>query len=417
MKFNRLCLAVAILGLGLAPVVATAHKESDSYLTLRTDPTNDHVLQGRWDIALRDLAFVLPIDANHNGGITWGEVKAHRGAIERYALSSLTIKGDGLTCATHPTGQKISHHTDGAYNVLFFKAVCDKVIPSKLTIVYGLFRDVDPYHRGIVTIHAKGETSGAVLGPHNAVTTLNIRDPNRWRQFKTFVMDGIWHIWTGMDHLLFIISLLLPAVLIRRRKDDGDNWPGGGLLAGGGGTMTMARARVHYYWAAVPTWWPAFIDVIKVISAFTLSHSVTVTLAVLGIVSVPSRLVESAIALSVIAAAANNLYPIVRQRVWLIAFAFGFVHGLGFASALSGLQLPPLSMAASLGGFNIGVELGQEAIVLGVMPIAFLLRYTRFYRVWVLRWGSLLIVLIASLWLFQRAFGIPVPGVGAILPG
>ncbi|MGH8226064.1 MAG: HupE/UreJ family protein [Gammaproteobacteria bacterium] len=417
MKLGKLCMVVLALGLGFAPMLAAAHKESDAYLTLRTDAANDHVLKGQWDIALRDLNFVMPIDANRDGAITWGEVKAHRVTIEQYALARLAIKGDGLSCAMHPTGQKIDAHTDGAYDVIFFDSVCDKEIPSKLTVVYNLFYNVDPYHRGIITIHARDRTAGAVLGPQNPSTSLDLRHPNRWRQFKSFVVDGIWHIWTGMDHLLFILSLLLPAVLIRRRENDGDDWPDGGLLAGGGGgVLTVVHPRSRYYWEAVPTWWPAFIDVIKVVTAFTISHSVTLTLAVLGIVDLPSRLVESGIALSVIVAAGNNIYPIVRQRVWLIAFAFGFIHGLGFASALSGLQLPAGAMAASLGGFNVGVEIGQEAIVLAVMPIAFLLRRTRFYQSYVLRWGSLLIIAMAGGWLIQRAFDILIPGFSAFVP-
>lgn len=410
MTSRRAFILLIALGLALTPLIATAHKESDSYLTLRTTPVNGHVLKGQWDIALRDLAFVLPIDANRDGAITWGEVKAQRTVIEQYALSRLAIKGDGISCSTHPTGQKVDHHTDGAYAVILFDTACDKNIPSKLTVVYHLFQNVDPYHRGIVTVHAKGKTAGVVLGPQNPSARLDLRNPSRWRQFKSFVVDGMWHIWTGMDHLLFIISLLLPAVLMRRREKKGGNErPGTGLLA-------VFRLRSGYHWEAVPTWWPAFIDIIKVITAFTASHSITLTLAVLGIVTMPSRLVESGIALSVIVAAANNFWPIVRQRVWIIAFAFGFIHGMGFASALSGLQLPPAAMAASLGGFNLGVELGQEVIVLAVMPLAYLIRYTRFYRLIILRWGSLLIIIIASLWLYQRAFGVLIPGVSAILP-
>ncbi|RDS78951.1 hypothetical protein DWU98_20250 [Dyella monticola] len=142
----------------------------------------------------------------------------------------------------------------------------------------------------------------------------------------------------------------------------------------------------------------------------------TLSLAVLGIVDLPSRWVESGIALSVLVAALNNLYPVVNRRVWLIAFAFGFIHGLGFASALQGLRLPAGAMAASLGGFSVGVEIGQEAIVVAFLPLAFLLRKTRYYRVAVLRWGSLLIVIIAMGWFVQRAFNIAIPGFSAIIP-
>ncbi|MDE2449859.1 MAG: HupE/UreJ family protein [Gammaproteobacteria bacterium] len=425
MSSRSWCQIALLFGLALNSLPAFAHKESDAYLTLRTVPADSHVLEGQWDIALRDLDFALGIDSNHDGKITWGEVRAHRTAIETYALQRLAIKGDGLTCAMSPTGQEIDDHTDGAYDVIEFRSTCDKDIPAKLAVVYRLFEDVDPYHRGIVAIHANGITTGAVLGPEDPVATLDLRRPDRWQEFRSFVTDGVWHIWTGIDHLLFIMSLLLPAVMMRRRRDDPGSgeadWTGGGgaLVAGAGGTggtWVAARTMARYEWVPVRSWWPAFIDVIKVISGFTLSHSVTLTLATLGIIDLPSRLVESGIAISVIVAAANNLYPIVRQRIWLIAFAFGFVHGLGFASALYGLQLPPLSMAASLGGFNVGVELGQEAIVLAIMPVAFLLRRTRFYRDGVLRWGSVIIIALATGWLIQRAFDVLIPGFSAILP-
>lgn len=425
MKSLRWCQIALLLGLTLNCLPALAHKESDAYLTLRTDRADSHVLEGQWDISLRDLDFALGIDSNHDGKITWREVRAHRTAIESYALQRLAIKGDGLTCAMSPTGQEIDDHTDGSYDVIEFKSTCEKDIPAKLAVVYRLFEDVDPYHRGIVTIHANGITTGAVLGPEGPVATLDLRRPDRWQEFRSFVVDGMWHIWTGVDHLLFIMSLLLPAVMVRCRRDDPPGarggWSGGGgaLIAtagGGAGALLAAPARVRYDWVPVASWWPAFVDVIKVISGFTLSHSVTLTLATLGIIDLPSRLVESGIAISVIVAATNNLYPIIKQRIWLIAFAFGFVHGLGFASALSGLQLPPLSMAASLGGFNVGVEIGQEAIVLLVMPLAFLLRRTRFYRDGVLTWASVFIAVLATGWLIQRAFDVLIPGFSAILP-
>lgn len=396
------------------PPLASAHKESDAYLSLRTDPVHDHVLHGQWDIALRDLDFAIGLDANHDGAITWGEVQSRRGAIERYALQRLAITGDGLTCALTPTGQLIDEHTDGSYAVLRFDALCDKNIPSTLGVDYHLMADLDPYHRGIVTFHAGERTAGAVLGPEHPTARLNLRTPDRWSEFKSFVSDGVWHIWTGLDHILFLLSLLLPAVLIRRRVDDG--WRKGAAVAeSSGALMAFAGQPPRWRWDAASGLWPVFTDVLKVVSAFTVSHSVTLSLAVLNIVSLPSRLVESGIALSVLVAAFNNLYPIVRQRAWLIAFAFGFIHGLGFASALTGLQLPPAAMAASLGGFNVGVEIGQESIVLVFLPLAYLLRHTRFYRIGVLRIGSLLICVVAALWLEQRAFDVSIPGFSGFL--
>ena len=386
-----------IIGLAACvPGVALAHKESDAYVDLRIDPGNPNQLDGQWDVALRDLDFAIGIDSNHDGAITWGEVKAHRAAIERYVLPSLTIKGDGLTCATQPSAQMIDTHSDGAYDVILFKAVCDKEVPDRITLTYRLFADIDPYHRGIITIQAHGNTAGAVLGPKDPTTTLNINKPDRWRQFKSFVIDGLWHIWTGPDHLLFILSLLLPAVLIRR--------------------PAVRAPGAAAEWVPVEKFWPAAVELIKVISGFTVSHSVTLTLSVLGYIDLPSRLVESGIALSVIVAAFNNIHPLFTRRAWLVAFAFGFIHGLGFASALAGLSLPPVAMAVSLGGFNVGVELGQESVVLPLLALAFLVRKTRFYRIGVMTIGSWLIVAVATLWLIERVFDVLVPGLGFLTP-
>ena len=385
----------------LLALPAAAHKESDAYVTLTGDPADAHLLHGQWDIALRDLNFALGIDSNRDGDITWGEVKAHRQAIERYALARLSITGDGLECPLTATGQQINEHTDGAYNVIRFRAVCDKDIPNVLRLHYQLFADVDPYHRGIITAHVHGRTAGAVLGPGNQSASINLRTPNRWRQFKSFAYDGMWHIWLGLDHMMFILSLLLPSVLVWR-------------VAATAGQSTSGAARGE--WVPVDRLWPAFVDIVKIVTAFTVSHSITLTLAVLGIVELPSRLVESGIALSIIVAALNNVYPVIDKRLWLLAFGFGFIHGLGFASALSGLDLPAGAMAASLGGFNVGVEIGQEAVVLAFMPIAFLLRATRFYRFGVVRVGSTIIIVISTCWLIERAFDVSIPVFNAILP-
>lgn len=392
----RCCLAALALFGAVLPATALAHKESDAYVSLHSDPTNANELLGQFDVALRDLDFAIGIDSNHDGNITWGEVRAHREAIERYVLPNLTIKGDGLTCEITPTGQMIDAHSDGAYDVILFNALCDKEVPDRLTILYHLFQDIDPYHRGIISVYAHGQTSGAVLGPQNPSTTLDLNRPDRWRQFKSFVIDGIWHIWTGPDHLLFILSLLLPSVLICVRRP-----------------RTPFDSGV---WEPATRFWPAALELVKVISGFTVSHSVTLSLSVLGFVNLPSRLVESGIALSVIVAAFNNIYPIVTRRAWLVAFAFGFIHGLGFASALAGLKLPPIAMATSLGGFNVGVEIGQESVVMPLIMLAYAVRSTRFYRVGVLRIGSWIIIAIAGIWLFQRAFDVVVPGMGFLTP-
>jgi hypothetical protein len=154
----------------------------------------------------------------------------------------------------------------------------------------------------------------------------------------------------------------------------------------------------------------AFWGVFGIVTAFTVAHSITLTLAVLGVIELPSRLVESVIALSVVIAALNNLRPLVTRRLWMVAFGFGLVHGFGFASVLADLGLPRSALALALVGFNLGVEVGQLAIVVAFLPLAFALRRTTFYRRWVMVGGSLAIAALAATWFIERAFEVRLLG-------
>jgi HupE / UreJ protein len=367
--------------LALAAAPALAHRTSDSYLTLTVE---ERSIAGRWDIALRDLGPVLALDANADGEIAAEEVRARHSDIAAYALARLSLRGDGAPCPARATEQLLDRHSDGAYAVLRFLVTCPGRV-GELEIEYALLFDVDPQHRGLLRLVQGDATRTAVFSPERGRQRFELAQPARWREFLDYANEGVWHIWLGFDHLLFLLSLLLPAVLVR----------------------TDGR------WEAVHAFRPAFWDVFKIVTAFTIAHSVTLALATLGMVTLPSRLVESAIALSVAAAALNNLRPVVRGRRWMVAFAFGLVHGLGFATVLQDLGLPRGSLALALVAFNLGVELGQLAIVAAFLPLAFLLRETAFYRRGVVVGGSALVALIATLWLVERSFDVRLAGAAA----
>jgi len=124
------------------------------------------------------------------------------------------------------------------------------------------------------------------------------------------------------------------------------------------------------------------------------------------VVSLPSRAVEATIAASVVVAALNNVFPVFTKRLWAVAFAFGLIHGFGFASVLADLGLPKDALAPTLVGFNLGVEAGQLAIVALFLPLAYALRRTVLYRQGVRIGGSLLIALLAGIWFAERAFNL-----------
>jgi len=367
MKRRLLLLAAALV---CAP--ALAHKASDAYLTIeRAGPT----LAGRLDIALRDLDNAIGLDANADGDITWVEVRVRATAITAYALPRLAMSSAGVRCPLVATELRIDTHTDGAYAVLTLAGTCPERGPT-LTLDYRLFEGIDPQHRGLLNFIDGGRSHSAVFTADTPRRSVGGESAGPLAQFATYGEEGVFHIWSGFDHVLFLLSLLLPAVLVRRNGA----------------------------WVACDSLRAATLDVVKVVTAFTVAHSITLTLAALAIVELPSRWVESAIALSVVLAALNNLHPIVANGRWVAAFGFGLLHGFGFAGALRGLGLPTGSLALSLAGFNLGVEAGQLAIVLVFLPLAFLSRSTWAYRRLALGGGSIVTAAVASTWLVERAF-------------
>ena len=189
--------------------------------------------------------------------------------------------------------------------------------------------------------------------------------------------------------LLFIIALILPAVV---------------------------RRNENRQWEPVEGFRAALIYVIKVITLFTIAHSVTLSLAALEVVQLPSRLVESIIALSIVAAAVDIVFPIFGKRIWIVVFVFGLFHGFGFASILSDLGIPGRYMALSLLGFNLGVEIGQVAIICAVFPLLFYVRNLRFYPRVVLRAGAAMLILVAMYWFIERAFDVDLPAYALVKP-
>ncbi|MEO8040458.1 MAG: HupE/UreJ family protein [Betaproteobacteria bacterium] len=366
-------IAIALLLL-ISAHFAWAHKPSDSYLTLMS---TDSAVDGRWDIALRDLDYALGLDADQDGAITWGELRARHDDIAAYALARLKLDADGTACATRMIRHEIDDHSDGAYAVLRFRADCSHQ-PVALNIDYRLFFDLDAQHKGLLGLTQGGATQSVIFAADAPRRHIAIGAPDHWREFGDYLRNGVWHIWIGFDHILFLLSLLLPAVLLRRDR----RWQAGESFAA------------------------AFREVAKVVTAFTVAHSITLSIAALGVVSPPSRWVESAIAASVVLAALNNIRPVVTGRRWIMAFVFGLVHGFGFAAVLVDLGLPKANLLIALVAFNGGVELGQLAIVTAFLPVAWWLRQGLFYRRVVFMAGSIAVAAIAAAWLIERAFDV-----------
>jgi hypothetical protein len=250
---------------------------------------------------------------------------------------------------------------------------------GELELDYRLFAASDATHRGLARI--VGAASYQVpLVPGAGVQRFAMHAGNGppGRSFAGFIGQGMHHIAIGLDHVLFLVTLLMVAVWRR----DGSGW--------------VPRESASSAWG----------ETLRLVTAFTLAHSFTLALAATGVLAPPSRWVESLIAASVLVAAIDNLRPFVRAPRWVMVSLFGLAHGFGFAGALQDLGLREGELALPLLGFNLGVELGQLALVALLLPVASLLRGRRWYRLAVVRGGSVAVALLALMWTLERSLEI-----------
>jgi hypothetical protein len=349
---------------------AFAHDPSRSLLTLEVDGT---ALHGRLDASLRDLEDAVGLDADGDAAITWGEVETRSTDIARYASSRLSLQADGVACQLELTPRAVDQHGGATFAVINLDGAC-AAAPRTVRVTYGLLFDVDPAHRALLEIRSGGASTTAVLSAERPAFEAEVANLSPWTSFARFVTEGVWHIWHGYDHLAFVTLLVLPIVLGAARR--------------GSRERTSVRETVT--------------SIAGVITAFTAAHSLTLALGTLGVISVPARAVESAIALSVLVAALLNVLPSVPKLGAKLAFGFGLVHGLGFASALGDLGANGAGVAVSLAGFNVGVELGQIAVVAVGLPLLFAVRGYWFGRAAVNYACSTACGVLAMVWLAQR---------------
>lgn len=352
-------------------VAGVAHAQ-ESYLSLQVEQAS---VRGEWKVPLRDLDAALALDANRDGDIAWPEIEHRRRDIEEYLDSHLRMLADGADPGVR-FDQLVYGEQHGEPFVLSEISATAAAAIQSLDIDYTLLFEQRPQHRGNLKIVWAGQ------GSHHAVVTApggaNVftRATASSKGFPELLQSGIWHIWIGYDHVLFLLVLLIPAVFLRT--------PSGR--------------------EAAPDFAGPFTRVVMIVSAFTIAHSITLTCAALQLIVLPGRLVESAIAASVVIAALVNLLPHTAgaSGIW-IAFGFGLLHGFGFANVLSEIDAEGTPLWQTLLGFNLGVEIGQLAIVAVFLPLAYFLRHTRFYRTGVLYGGSSAAAVCAMFWLWQRA--------------
>ena len=364
--------------------VASAHDGDSSVVYLDVFP--DGTAQGQLEhpVGLLNDIFDLDLDPQEATADDIAEIEE---LVRSYNVDNLAIVSeDGTRWVINFTGEVDAIETEKEIYAAFLFDV-ETTFDSAPRIFDVTFDGIieDGTHFAAVVMRTdpvtgtflnEGEAVPGFITSDNPTLTINLDDPDMWKAFTGTVSLGMEHIFIGTDHILFVLVLLLPAVMM----------------------FSVASG-----WTPVPTFRAGLWRVLKIATAFTIAHSITLTLGGLEIIELPSKLVETVIALSIIATAMHNLRPIFANREAYIAFAFGIFHGFGFAGLLSDLGVGRGQRVISLLGFNIGVEIGQAFIILLLFPALYLLRRTTIYPL-VLRGGSILLAVIAGIWAIERVF-------------
>lgn len=374
----RLFLASCFLSLP-----ALAHQTGNSYLVLTE---SNGRLQIELDFIVRDLGNLLqpPTPSDAPAPVpppaatpTPEQLQAMQPAISQVIQESLGVQLNEETQPLEFVSQSVVLRNDGLYVRQRFTSP-SMTSESKFVVVrYSFFNQNDKLGRAFFKLQLGKEEISSVFDSSTQTQRFALGDTKRWSTIGLFTHEGAWHIWGGPDHLLFLLTLLLPGLMLLHRAT-------GPPETDSNGTKTAA------------------LFALKVITAFTLAHSITLLASVLDVISLPSRWIESAIALSIMISAALNLQTRIQWSQWKLAFIFGLIHGMGFANGLRELGLSQTYFIETVLAFNVGVELGQIAAVVAVgIPIILLAKQVRTKQL-VMTYGSWGVLLISGIWLVQR---------------
>jgi hypothetical protein len=352
-------IAMWLFALTVACGETRAHEGSTTFLTLTA--LDDSRVRFEWDLELRELQQQIGLDADDSATVTWSEIVERREHIEAFVLERARLASgvaDQSECAVVEREMPaLAERSAGIYVRLYLTFTCPGNANS-LVLDHSRWFELDPTYRVLLDYRAhSGDSAQAILSAVNP-SWRNVE--SRLARPRRFFVEGLRHLITGYDHLAFL------------------------------GVLLIALARRSPHAAALPLR-GVLRRALLVITAFTLAHSVTLGLAASGYVQLPSRPVETTIAASVLLAALLNFCRDASSHGWKLAFAFGLVHGLGFAGALAELASGRIDLLALL-AFNVGIEAAQVAIAAAAVPALWLL----FRRDAIARVGVPLLSLVAA---------------------
>ncbi len=387
---KKLILHILFLAFILTPIFSYAHDPEQGFIFLRVYEKDG--AEGRFEILADDLNKVFDWNLNKKGN-NIEDLLPHYSELKSYLLSHSNFKS--------PLGDHNITFKDigilstglGDYIQVHFDLGNFEIIPDTMDVTYSVAFEESPTHRGFLTVEYNWKAGvinnesniSLYFTPNDTTDTLSLTEVSIWKGFYAMIKQGVWHIWIGIDHIFFLLALILPSVVRRNRRKE--------------------KLLLFESWSPVTNFKPAFSYIIKIVTFFTVAHTITLSLAALQFISLPGPIIESIIAFSIGLAALHNIKPIFKGRDWVIAFVFGLFHGFGFASVLGDIGLKDEFLVYSLLGFNIGVEIGQLFIILLIFPVLFTIRKLKMYPK-ILVYGSIFLIIASIYWIIERVFGI-----------
>ncbi len=378
-----LCTLLALIVTLAFSTPAQAHSFNESYVYF--DVTEDS-LSGRIEITLTDLTRIQQQAAKIETPLTRKEIRRAKNEFHDYFRDRLRLSFEGRPLPIEFNDLTFFKTKVGRFAQFHFDVQGIQRTPTTIDMSYDvLFSTVDPEHRGFGLIGSNARNGmdeneayiSLIFSPGDGVQSLFLNDEPTKDIARAFLELGIWHIWLGMDHLLFLVTLLLGAVM----RVENERWVPSDRIGG-----SLRRA-------------------VKIVTAFTIAHTVALFLGTFGVITLPVSLVEAVIALSIIVVAVGNLIPRFHTQSWKVVFVFGLFHGFGFASLLDPLGMDATRKAMGVLTFNLGIEIGQLAVVLVLFPLLFALRGLNLYRIVVLQAASVALIAFAALWFVERTLG------------
>ena len=363
---------------------ALAHNLGQSYIYLQI---REDMLSARVEMPIKELNQVLDLRFPAEKKIRRGDIEPHIEQIRAYVDENLTLNCAPQACNPVFQGYGFLNTTFAQFLTIDYTLEGFQEMPETVDVKYDVILEQLPQHTNMLLVEENWMTGTfqnestplMIFRQPGQTQTLDLTLGSLWQGFSAIVSLGVIHIVEGIDHVLFLVALLLPSVL---KRQEGSIWQPVGKFS------------------------TAFIYIVKIATVFAIAHSITLCLATLQIVQVPSRIVESIIAASIGLAAVDIFYPIFRGRSWLIIFLFGLFHGFGFADVLAELGVTSQNAILSLFGFNLGVEIGQLVIIAVVFPMLYLLRKQQFYSGFVMKTGASMLGVMSLYWFIERAFDV-----------